>query len=80
MKFLTTYLTFDGNCREAMSFYAKCLGAEIQLMAAFYDGDENLVCSGVISNLAIQTQPLQTFNFDLRLRSMIEPPCAWTMP
>lgn len=22
------YLTFDGNCREAMTFYGKCLGAE----------------------------------------------------
>jgi PhnB protein len=22
------YLTFDGNCREAMTFYAKCLGGE----------------------------------------------------
>lgn len=22
------YLTFDGNCREAMTFYGKCFGAE----------------------------------------------------
>ena len=28
---VTTYLNFDGNCREAMQFYQKCLGAEIQL-------------------------------------------------
>jgi PhnB protein len=33
MKELTTYLTFDGNCREAMKFYAKCLGAELELMS-----------------------------------------------
>ena len=32
MKEITTYLTFDGNCREAMTFYGKCLGAELQLM------------------------------------------------
>ena len=32
MKELTTYLNFDGNCREAMTFYAKCLGAELQMM------------------------------------------------
>ena len=32
MKDLTTYLTFDGNCREAMQFYAKCLGGELQLV------------------------------------------------
>ena len=31
MKSLTTYLTFDGTCRAAMTFYANCLGAELQL-------------------------------------------------
>lgn len=29
MKELTTYLNFDGNAREAMTFYSKCLGAEL---------------------------------------------------
>jgi PhnB protein len=33
MKGVTTYIHFDGNCREAMQFYQKCLGAELQLMA-----------------------------------------------
>jgi len=32
MKEITTYLTFNGNCREAMQFYKKCLGAELYLM------------------------------------------------
>jgi PhnB protein len=32
MKDITTYLTFNGNCREAMKFYAKCLGAELFIM------------------------------------------------
>ena len=32
MKELTTYLIFNGNCREAMSFYAQCLGAELRQM------------------------------------------------
>ncbi len=32
MKGLHTYLTFDGNCRQAMEFYAQCLGAELQMM------------------------------------------------
>lgn len=32
MQKLTTYLTFDGNCREAMTFYAKCLGVDVELM------------------------------------------------
>jgi PhnB protein len=32
MNAINTYLTFDGNCREAMTFYAKCLGGELQIM------------------------------------------------
>jgi len=32
MKELTPYLNFDGNCREAMEFYASCFRAELQLM------------------------------------------------
>jgi PhnB protein len=32
MKEITTYLTFDGNCREAMEFYAKCLAADLYMM------------------------------------------------
>ncbi|MEO5944596.1 MAG: VOC family protein, partial [Ferruginibacter sp.] len=24
-----SYLTFNGNCREAMQFYKKCLGGEL---------------------------------------------------
>src|SRR2546421_368210 len=32
MKEINAYLTFDGNCREAMEFYKKCLGGELFLM------------------------------------------------
>lgn len=32
MKDITPYLTFDGNCREAMTFYQGCLGGELQAM------------------------------------------------
>lgn len=32
MKALTTFLGFDGNCREAMEFYKQCLGGELFLM------------------------------------------------
>lgn len=31
MKAVTTYLSFDGDCRRAMSFYRECLGAELEL-------------------------------------------------
>ena len=29
MKMLNPYITFNGNCREAMEFYHKCLGGEL---------------------------------------------------
>lgn len=30
MNQIITYLTFNGNCREAMEFYQKCLGGELK--------------------------------------------------
>ena len=33
MSSVATYLHFDGNCRQAISFYRQCLGAELQLNA-----------------------------------------------
>jgi PhnB protein len=32
MKDLTTYLIFDGNCREVMTFYGHCLGSEVNFV------------------------------------------------
>ena len=32
MKDVITYLNFDGDCRAAMEFYKKCLGAELYIM------------------------------------------------
>jgi len=29
---IDAYLMFDGHCREAFEFYAKCLGAKIEMM------------------------------------------------
>jgi PhnB protein len=29
MKHINSYLTFNGNCREAMNFYRDCLGGEL---------------------------------------------------
>jgi PhnB protein len=31
MKSVTAYLNFDGNCRQAMTFYQHCLGTELEL-------------------------------------------------
>jgi PhnB protein len=40
MKHLTTYLNFDGNCRQAISFYGQCLGAKLDL-SPFPDSQGN---------------------------------------
>src|SRR5437870_4497945 len=32
MKAVVTYLSFDGNTRDAMKFYARCLGGELSIM------------------------------------------------
>ena len=32
MKAPVTYLNFDGNTRDAMKFYARCLGGELSIM------------------------------------------------
>jgi PhnB protein len=31
MKAITAYLSFDGNCRQVMSFYQQCFGIELEL-------------------------------------------------
>ena len=35
MKDLAPYLTFPGNCREAMTFYADCLGGQIVTLQTY---------------------------------------------
>ena len=32
MKEIVTFLSFDGNCRQAMEFYQECLGADLFLL------------------------------------------------
>jgi PhnB protein len=39
MKQINAYLNFHGNCREAMSFYARCFETELQ-MVPFPPGDK----------------------------------------
>ena len=48
MKAFTAYLNFDGNTREAMEFYTKCLDAELTVQTfgeanAPFPGSEHLV-------------------------------------
>ena len=41
MKEFTAYLMFNGNCRQAMEFYAKYLGGDLQVMP-YSDGPADM--------------------------------------
>ena len=41
MSAINVYLTFNGNCREAMDFYSSVFGATIDSMQTFADGPES---------------------------------------
>jgi PhnB protein len=38
--FVQSYLFFNGNCEEAVEFYRKALGAEVEMMIRFKDSPE----------------------------------------
>ena len=42
---LSTYLTFDGNCREAFDFYRSVFGGEFEVFQTFGDGPEGMPIS-----------------------------------
>lgn len=43
MTAIVSYLTFDGNCREAMEFYKSCLGGELNMHSfEAMPGSENM--------------------------------------
>ena len=39
---LNTYLTFDGNCREAFEFYRSVFGGEFSVIQRFADGPPDM--------------------------------------
>ena len=41
MPAINTYLTFNGNCREAMEFYSSVFGTNIESMQTFAEGPES---------------------------------------
>ena len=41
---LNTYLTFDGNCREAFEFYRSVFGGEFQSFQTFADAPRTCPC------------------------------------
>ncbi|HXE70655.1 MAG TPA: VOC family protein [Hyphomicrobiaceae bacterium] len=42
---LTPYLFLDGRCEEAIEFYKKTLGAEVQMLMRFKDGPDQNMCA-----------------------------------
>jgi PhnB protein len=73
MKEINAYLIFNGNCREAMTFYQKCLGADLQLIT-FGDMGGNVppdskdrvaharISKGTAVFMASDNMPGMTFN------------------
>ena len=73
MKEMNAYLIFNGNCREAASFYQKCLGSDLQLIT-FGDMGGNVppdskdriaharISKGATVLLASDNMPVMTFN------------------
>lgn len=49
-----------------------CLPAEIRLNAAFYDSQQNLICSGVIEAIAVQNSNVQSTNIEVRPLNLVE--------
>lgn len=39
------YIFFDGRCEEAIEFYKKTLGAEVQMLMRFKDGPDQSMCA-----------------------------------
>lgn len=39
---LSTYLTFDGNCREAFDFYRSVFGTEFTVLSTFAEGPDDM--------------------------------------
>ena len=71
MKDITPYLTFNGTCRQAMTFYKDILGGELQLMdfasspMDVPDEAKNYIMHAVLTNnnvtlMASDTMPNQT--------------------
>jgi PhnB protein len=42
-----SYLSFEGRCEEAIGFYKKALGAEVNVLMRFKDSPDPSTCSGV---------------------------------
>ena len=43
---LSTYLTFDGNCREVFEFYRSVFGGDFEVIQTFGDGPDEMPVPG----------------------------------
>ena len=57
------YLNFNGRCQEAVDFYKKALGAEVEMLLHFRDCPEP-----PSAECAIQTDPDKVMHTTLRIR------------
>lgn len=71
MTTIIAYLTFNGNCREAMAFYKKCLGGELTLQTVKGSPMESHWPKEVQDNILHAS--LQKEGFSLLGSDMVEP-------
>ncbi|HRI21380.1 MAG TPA: VOC family protein [Panacibacter sp.] len=66
---LNAYLTFNSNCREAMTFYKECLGGELTLMPV----GETPVASQMPPHMkdAVLHSTLKTNDFEIMATDMV---------
>ena len=50
---LSTYLTFDGNCRDAFEFYRSVFGGEFESFQTFADGPPDMPVSDAEKSLVM---------------------------
>ena len=70
MNRIITYLTFNGNCREAMSFYRDCLGGELNFKTVGDSPKPNKLPKQMKKSILHAT--LQTENFILMATDLVD--------
>lgn len=48
----STYLTFDGDCREALAFYRAAFGGDFNVFSTFADGPPLTACNNFSLSVA----------------------------
>ena len=66
---LNPYLTFNGNCKEAMGFYKEIFGGELSLMTAEMTCRQPNACQ--LSQLHSRISSLKTENFEIMATDMV---------